>query len=174
MAGAKGRSGGKRRGAGRKAAAIKNVKKFEQVEDVYPYMQTCENKALPFPQELEGIPGTREIWDEVLTLDKQSKYPLLNARHKEALKSYCYSVAVRNTLVKTLSESPVTYSKNGEMKVNQVVGEINKLNKLISAFADDLGLTVLSSYKMAVVAKNGESLDGKTDDKSDNGDDLFD
>lgn len=170
MAGVKGKSGGRRKGAGRKAAPVSNEKKFKHIDEVYQDMQTCDNKDLPFPSELDSMPGAREVWNEVLTLDKQSKYPLLNARHKEILKSYCYSVALRNSLIKILADSAVTYKKGGEMRVNQVVGEINKLNKMISAFADDLGLTVLSSYKMAVMAKNGESLDGKSDDKPTDGD----
>lgn len=174
MAGIKGKSGGKRNGAGRKATPVTNVTKFKDIGEVYDDMQTCENKDLPFPSELDGIPGARETWDEVLALDKQSKYSLLNARHKEILKSYCYSVAMRNALIKVIADKPVTYDKNGETKVNQVVGEINKLNKMISAFADDLGLTVLSSYKMAVMAKNGESLDGKAADKANSDDDMFD
>lgn len=176
MAGAKGRSGGKRRGAGRKAAPVTNTTKFKDIKSVYSDMQTCEDKDLSFPSELEDIPGAKDIWNEVLQLDKQSKYSLLNARHKEILKSYCYSVAMRAALIKVLAGSEFTYKKNGEMCVNKVVGEINKLNKMINAFADDLGLTVLSSYKMAVMAKNGESLDGTeaADGDKPDSDGLFD
>ncbi|MDE6965507.1 MAG: P27 family phage terminase small subunit [Clostridiales bacterium] len=174
MAGVKGKSGGRRKGAGRKAGQVTSPKKFEQIEDVYSEMQTCENKDLSFPQELKGIPHAKECWDEVLALDRQSKYPLLNARHKEILKSYCYSVAMRSELIKVLAGSAVTYKKNGETCVSKVVGEINKLNKMINAFADDLGLTVLSSYKMAVMAKNGESLDGSAENDASESDGMFD
>ena len=175
MAGAKGRSGGKRKGAGRKAAPVSDVKKFEQIENVYTDMQTCENKDLPFPAELDGIPMTREIWEDVLSLDKQSKYPLLNARHKEILKSYCYSVAMRNELIRQLKGDTLIYKKGEEIKVTPVLTAVDKLDKMIRLLADDLGLTVLSSYKMAVMAKNGESLDGKADEgNEDSDDDLFD
>lgn len=174
MAGVKGKSGGKRKGAGRKAALIENARTFSEIGEVYDTMQTCNEKDLLFPKELESIPGAREIWDEVIYLDKQSKYSLLNARHKEILKSYCYSVAMRNTLISLLSQGQVTYEKNGEVRVNPIINAINKLNKDIHEQSDDLGLTVLSSYKIAVMAKNGESLDGKADDTADGGDDLFD
>lgn len=174
MAGVKGKSGGKRKGAGRKAAPIENARTFSEIGEVYDTMQTCDDKELLFPKELESIPGAREIWDEVIRLDKQSKYHLLNARHKEILKSYCYSVAMRNVLYNAQKNAPVTYEKNGEVKVSSIIKAIENLDKMIHLFAEDLGLSVLSSYKMAVMAKNGESLDGKADDTADGSDDLFD
>lgn len=174
MAGVKGKSGGRRKGSGRKPAPIENARSFSEIENVYSDMQTCHDTDLPFPQELENISGAREIWDEVIQLDKQSKYHLLNARHKEILKSYCYSVGIRNSLINILAQGQVTYEKNGEIRVNPIISTINKLNKDIGEQSDALGLTVLSSYKMAIMVKNGESLDGKANDSADNDDDLCD
>lgn len=174
MSGVKGKSGGKRKGAGRKPAPIENEQLFSEISKVYDSMQTCCDKELSFPKELENIPSAHAIWEEVIRLDKQSKYHLLNARHKEILKSYCYSVAMRNALISALSQGQVTYKKNGEVRVNPIINAINKLNKDIHEQSDDLGLTVLSSYKMAIMAKNGESLDGKASDNAGGDDDLFD
>ena len=167
MAGVKGKSGGKRKGAGRKPSKIKNKTKFEKIDDeLVGNMQACNDKELSFPIELDEVPGARKIWSDVLLLDQQSKYHLLDARHKEILKSYCLAVAMRDILVRNFTRNQiVTYKKQGEMKVNPLLAEIDKKNKMINEFANDLGLTVLSSYKMAIIAKNGETLDGKKCDE---------
>ena len=153
MAGQKGRSGGARKNAGRKLNPPLQAQPFSDIEEVHGIMQSSDSP-LVMPEEIQCIGGAAKAWNEVLELDKNSKYHLLNNRHKEALKSYCISVAIRDRLIQTWQISPVAE-------------ELKKISQTINKFADDLGLTVLSEYRMAREAKTGESLMGEQEQKDD-------
>jgi hypothetical protein len=58
------------------------------------------------------------------------------------------------------------------MKISPIVSEITKLNDKINNYADALGLTVLSEFRMAVEAKKGNRLNGGEEDIKE--DSLFD
>lgn len=173
MSGRKLRSGGKREGAGRKplppeqlsdgtyVTDIKCNKEYENIEDTIDDLQFCKDNDLPLPKEFSTLIYAKNAWKECIELDKNSKYHLLNDRHKEALKSYCLAVELRQQLIKELERldnSMTIITKNGEIKINPVVTEISRLNDKINNYADALGLTVLSEFKMANIADKGKRL----------------
>lgn len=169
MAGQKGRSGGARKNAGRKLNPPLQAQPFSDIEEVHGIMQSSDSP-LVMPEEIQCIGGAAKAWNEVLELDKNSKYHLLNNRHKEALKSYCISVAIRDRLIQTWHNEgeAVTYIDfKGNLKISPVAEELKKISQTINKFADDLGLTVLSEYRMAREAKTGESLMGEQEQKDD-------
>lgn len=187
MPGTKGRSGGARKGCGRKplppeqfsngtyVTDIKHNKEYDNAEDKIGTLQSCDLGDLTLPSEFENLPYAKNAWYECLELDKHSKYHLLNNRHKEALKSFCLAVELRQELIVELgnqNNSMTIITRNGELKINPVVSEISKLNDKINNYADALGLTVLSEFKMANIANKGERLvGGKEKNDEDN---LFD
>lgn len=128
MAGRKGRSGGSREGAGRKAIppetsydnqpfdfeedkqteldGKKNGAKDGQVvvekddfQEFLDYRVTCEMRNLTCPKMIANIPYAKQAWDYVLQLDEKSSLHLLNERHFECVKSYCLACAIRDGLV---------------------------------------------------------------------------
>lgn len=128
MAGRKGRSGGSREGAGRKAIppetsydnqpfdfeedkqteldGKKNGAKDGQVvvekddfQEFLDYRVTCEMRNLTCPKMIANIPYAKRAWDYVLQLDEKSSLHLLNERHFECIKSYCLACAIRDGLV---------------------------------------------------------------------------
>lgn len=128
MAGRKGRSGGSREGAGRKAIppetsydnqpfdfeedkqteldGKKNGAKDGQVvvekddfQEFLDYRVTCEMRNLTCPKMIANIPYAKQAWDYVLQLDEKSSLHLLNERHFECIKSYCLACAIRDGLV---------------------------------------------------------------------------
>lgn len=128
MAGRKGRSGGNRDGAGRKAIPPKTSydgqpfnfdddKKTEiagkkeglqdgqvavegkDFQDFLNYRVTCEMRNLTCPTMIANIPYAKQAWEYVLQLDKNSSVQLLNERHFECIKSYCLACAIRDGLV---------------------------------------------------------------------------
>lgn len=139
MAGKKGRSGGKREGAGRKAIppetsyddqpfdfdedkqteldgkkGVKNgqvVVKKDEFQDFLDYRVTCEMRNLTCPKMIANIPYAKQAWDYVLQLDENSSLHLLNERHFECIKSYCLACAIRDGLVNSWASigSPMTF-----------------------------------------------------------------
>lgn len=191
MAGQKGRSGGKRIGAGRKQLPketflppideIKNdISQIEAAENAQPMqkkekdkiiqvMNTCDMKNLKCPVEFEDMPFAKTAWKYVLDLDKKSKYHLLNERHFESLRSYCLAVEIRQRLIEEWENQnkAMTIYAGSVLKINPVVKEIDAKSNQINKFAEDLGLTILSEFKMAEM-----SLKNKADDDNDDG--MFD
>ena len=139
MAGKKGRSGGKREGAGRKAIPPETsyddqpfdfdedkqteldgktelkegqvaVKK-DEFQDFLDYRVTCEMRNLTCPKMIASIPYAKQAWDYVLQLDENSSLHLLNERHFECIKSYCLACAIRDGLVNSWASigSPMTF-----------------------------------------------------------------
>lgn len=187
MSGTRGRSGGARKGAGRKplppeqfangtyVTETKKNKAYQNIEEKIDNVQTCEMKELSMPTEFEFLPNARKAWLDCLELDKASKYHLLNDRHKECLKSFCLAVELRQRLLEEYANTEkqvLLITKTGEMKISPIVSEITKLNDKINNYADALGLTVLSEFKMAVEAKKGNRLNGAEEEKGE--DSLFD
>lgn len=78
MSGIKGKSGGKREGAGRKKKPVVPDKpipsKFNDIESVYDNMQKCNMELLDFPKDLNDIPYAKEAWDYVLLCEKILKF----------------------------------------------------------------------------------------------------
>ncbi len=211
MSGVKGKSGGKRKGAGRKpmpldtlyspelsemeicqqrekveeqtVSVIKTAKPTIEIEQENEFekpknakehiiraMNTCEMKELKCPIEFELMPYAKNTWDYVIELDKNSKYHLLNERHFECLKSYCLAVEVRQRLIESWekqNKAMLIYSGK-EMKINPIVKEISTKSNQINKFAEDLGLTILSEFKMAEMSAKNK------DDDNDNDDGMFD
>lgn len=183
MAGVKGKCGGARKGAGRKPIPpidkpLKTNDKYKNFNAYYDTMPKCEAE-LTFPKELDGIPYAKETWDYVIEIDKQSSVHLLNARHSEVLKSYCIQVAMRRLLLDEWQENGkamIAYTAKNEIKVNPVIMELDRMNKQINLFAEDLGLTVLGEYKLAKEIKNSSTSPIFTGDKEETDDDdgMFD
>lgn len=187
MSGTRGRSGGARKGAGRKALPPEQFgngtyvtettkrKEYKDIDSKIPTKQDCELKELSMPIEFDGLEYAQKAWQDCLELDKASKYHLLNDRHRECLKSFCLAVELRQGLIqeyKKIDCQNVIITKTGEIKINPMVSEISKLNDKINNYADALGLTVLSEFKMAVEAKKGNRLNGAEEEKGE--DSLFD
>lgn len=177
MAGAKGKSGGARRNAGRKSTSIPrstyaNDKTFENFEELSQDFPKCELE-LVFPKDLKTIPHAKEIWNEVIEIDKASDKHLLNARHAEALKTYCLQVAMRRLLLKEWDDNgqqmTITDSK-GNIKINPILVELDRMNKQINIFAEALGLTILGEYKLAREARTSPTLFKDKDEESENKD----
>ena len=179
MSGTRGRSGGARKGAGRKplppeqfangtyVTETKKNKAYQNIEEKIDNVQTCELSELAMPTEFEFLPNARKAWLDCLELDKASKYHLLNDRHKE--------VELRQRLLEEYANTEkqvLLITKTGEMKISPIVSEITKLNDKINNYADALGLTVLSEFKMAVEAKKGNRLNGAEEENGE--DSLFD
>lgn len=178
MAGIKGRSGGKRAGAGRKQNPketffplkddiIDNISNNK--ENIIQVMNTCDMKDLKCPVEFSTMPYAQNAWNYVIALDKSSKYHLLNERHFECLKSYCLAVEVRQRLIEEWESQnkAMTIYAGSVLKINPVVKEIDAKSNQINKFAEDLGLTILSEFKMAKM-----SLENKDDNSDDDG--MFD
>ena len=172
MAGQKGRSGGYRPNAGRKQAPKetlepiveqpKETKPKKDKESIIKVMNTCDMKELKCPVEFDSMPFAKQSWAYVLELDKNSKYHLLNEKHYEALKSYCIAVEVRQRLIEKWEEQnkAMTIYAGSVLKINPVVKEIDAKSNQINKFAEDLGLTILSEFKMAEMrAKNKDEED---------------
>ena len=173
MAGIKGKSGGKREGAGRKKNPPDKLNGFDDIEEVYPQMQKNLNP-LSIPKEIAKSKYAREAWEYVIKCDENSKIHLLNERHLEAVKSYCLAVAIRQRLIETWQEQKeavTTFDSHGNVKINPVIVEIEKKSRLVNEFAEDLALTVMSEYKMAREAESGKTLNGAEEEKEDS---LFD
>lgn len=180
MAGIKGKSGGKRVGAGRKKKPVipdKSIpSKFNDIEFVYRDMQKCNIELLEFPDDLLNIPYAKEAWNYVLLCEKNSKIHLLNARHYEALKSYCLAVSMRMLLISSWKNDGCPTSvvdDRGNIKVHPILKEIENKNKSVNEYAEALGLTVLGEYKLAKMNKDSPKLteDETVADESDN---MFD
>lgn len=167
MSGIKGKSGGKREGAGRKKKPVVPDKpiptKFNDIESVYDDMQKCNMELLDFPKDLNDIPYAKEAWDYVLLCEKNSKIHLLNARHYEALKSYCLAVSMRRLLISSWKKDGCPTSvvdDRGNIKVHPILKEIENKNKSVNEYAEALGLTVLGEYKLAKITQNSPKLTG--------------
>ena len=187
ISGQKNRSGGARKGAGRKALPPQKFgngtyvtgttkrKEYKDIDSKIPTKQDCELKELSMPIEFDGLEYAQKAWKDCLELDKASKYHLLNDRHRECLKSFCLAVELRQGLIqeyKKIDCQNVIITKTGEIKINPMVSEISKLNDKINNYADALGLTVLSEFRMANVASSGKRLNGAEEDIKE--DSLFD
>lgn len=199
IAGTKGRSGGSRKGAGRKTqppekviektVVTEIVKPIEKVTEETVVMETQETPVnekekpskkriiprdnLQCPIEFDNLPYAKQEWYKCIELDKQSKYPLLNERHRECLKSYCIAVEIRQRLLSEFEKydgQMLIMTRTGGLQINPIITEINRLNDKINAYAETLGLTVTSEFKMAQTAK-GDRLTGKEKKKDDS---LFD
>lgn len=191
MAGRAGRSGGKRIGSGRKklppeklntskpisVTEVSNTTKEMakvKLEKTIQVMQTCDMRELVCPIEFETMPYAKKTWEYVLELDKNSKYHLLNERHYESLKSYALAVEVRQNLIdewNAMGKPSTILTRQGELKINPVVTEISKMSDRINAFAEDLGLTVMSEFKMAKEKQSSPTLNGQVKEENDG---LFD
>lgn len=191
MAGQKGRSGGKRAGSGRKplppeqlntptpisvtqiAPSIEEVKPIEVPKRPKTQLKTNsieDMRSLKCPIEFETMPFAKQAWEYVLELDKQSK--LLTDRQFENLKSYCLAIEIRQNLIaewERQDKSTTILTRNGELKVNPIVSEILKQSDRISAFASDLGLTIMGEFKVAKEKQTSPKL--TAEEKKD---DLFD
>jgi P27 family predicted phage terminase small subunit len=179
MSGTRGRSGGKRIGAGRKplpketlepiVEQPKETKPKKDKESIIKVMNTCDMKELKCPVEFDSMPFAKQSWAYVLELDKNSKYHLLNEKHYEALKSYCIAVEVRQRLIEKWEEQnkAMTIYAGSVLKINPVVKEIDAKSNQINKFAEDLGLTILSEFKMA-------EMRAKNKDEEDNDEGMFD
>lgn len=177
MAGKKGCSGGIRKGAGKKPLPPEEYNSPKQsVEKTIQVMQTCDMKDLVCPAEFDFMPYAKQAWEYVLELDKHSKYQLLNERHYESLKSYCIAVELRQNLIaewENNGKAMTVKTKNGEIKINPTVTEISKQSDKVNAYAEDLGLTVLSEFEMAKKKLSSPTLNGNNEEKNSE-DDLFD
>ena len=158
MAGVKGKSGGFRQGAGKKPLPPEEfnipteIKPKKTIEQAIQVMQTCDMKNLVCPIEFNTMPYAKQAWEYVLELDKNSKYHLLNDRHYESLKSYCLAVELRQNLIaewERENKATTIKTKNGEIKINPTLTEISRQSDKVNAYAEDLGLTVLSEFEMA-------------------------
>lgn len=191
MSGQRGRSGGRRVGAGRKQNPketflppkekdiIDDITTAEtekpqttakkDKESIIQVMNTCDMKDLKCPIEFSTMPFAQNAWNYVIELDKNSKYHLLNERHYECLKSYCLAVEVRQRLIEKWEEQnkAMTIYAGSVLKINPVVKEIDAKSNQINKFAEDLGLTILSEFRMAEM-----SLKNKDDNNDDDG--MFD
>ena len=179
MAGKTGRSGGKREGAGRKPLPKETLEPIVEVketpkpkkdkESIIKVMNTCEMKELKCPVEFEYLPFAKSEWERVLELDKNSKYHLLTDRHYESLKSYCTTIELKQRLVEKWIEDgkPMVVFAGSVMKIHPIVKEIDAKNNQIIKFASELGLTILSEFKMAEM-----SLKNKDEEDDDEG--MFD
>ena len=168
MSGIKGKSGGKREGTGRKKKPVVPDKpipsKFNDIESVYDNMQKCNMELLDFPKDLNDIPYAKEAWDYVLLCEKNAKIHLLNARHYEALKSYCLAVSMRRLLISSWKKDGCPTSvvdDRGNIKVHPILKEIENKNKSVNEYAEALGLTVLGEYKLAKITQNSPKLTGE-------------
>lgn len=182
MAGVKGKCGGARKGAGRKPIPsieqpLKPNDKYKNFNAYYNDMPKCDIE-LTFPEELKGIPYAEDTWDYVIEIDKQSSVHLLNARHAEALKSFCIEVAMRRLLIEEWEKNGramIAFTAKGEIKMNPIIMELDRKNKQINLFAEDLGLTVLGEFKLAKEAKTSPTLLNDTEEnKEDDDDGMFD
>lgn len=177
MAGAKGKSGGARKGAGRKPRPRKQFttpKKIDDIGEVYGDMPKCDMGVPQFPKELEQIPYAKQAWDYAVDCDRQSSIHLLNGRHYEALKSYCIAVAQRRVLIdEWIKEGkPIQYEDDRRnIKIHPLMKEIDNKNKQVNEYAEALGLTVLGEYKLAKTVKSAPTLTGDTE--NDDEGDLF-
>lgn len=185
MSGIKKKCGGRREGAGRKPSPpdeieingelkpvteIASKNPYKGFEKKYKLMQVCDMKDLKCPVEFEDMPYAKKAWEYCLELDKHSKYHLLNERHYESLKNYCLAVELRENLVnewKRQGKATVVVASSG-IKVNPVCTEMSNQAKIINAFAEQLGLTVLSEFKMATVKAKVSNIEEDEDG------DLFD
>ncbi len=188
MAGIKGRSGGARKGAGRKALPpekfntteisvteiVPTVDEIEkkpkkQIETTLKAMQTCDMRKLVCPIEFDNMPFAKKAWEYVLELDEHSRYHLLNERHFEAIKSYCLAVELRQNLIaewENKGKATTLTTRNGELRVNPLVTEISRQSDKINAYAEDLGLTVLSEFEMAKKKLSSPTLNGEQKNKT--------
>lgn len=171
MAGKKGASGGKRAGAGRKP----KWKPDELIPTTYNGIEDTEKDSksiFAFPKDLEGIPHAKEAWQFVISVDNQCK--ILNERHYGLVKSYCIAYAMQQSFVDAWKESGCAMQviSKGELKVNPVVKELEKVTRQVQELAEELGLTVLGEREVAktVKATDGLSADTKKDNKKD---DMF-
>ena len=133
MSGTRGRSGGKRIGAGRKplpketlepiVEQPKETKPKKDKESIIKVMNTCEMKELKCPVEFEYLPFAKLEWERVLELDKNSKYHLLTDRHYESLKSYCTTIELKQRLVEKWIEDgkPMVVFAGSVMKIHPIV-----------------------------------------------------
>jgi hypothetical protein len=117
MAGKKGRSGGSRKGAGRKALPPETFNTpiptpATEVVPIIPPSQvntpksekpkrqitdTKDLKKLICPIEFENMPYAKQAWEYIMDLDKETH--LFNERHYESLKSYCLAIEIRQNLI---------------------------------------------------------------------------
>lgn len=177
MAGVKGRSGGKREGAGRKPKERKKIDQglIEGIEDVYAEMPKCNMGVPLFPKELVDVPFAKEAWEYAVSCDKESSIHLLNGRHYEALKSYCIAVSQRRLLISewVRNGKPIQYiDDRGNIKIHPLMKEMDSKNKQVNEYAEALGLTVLGEYKLAKTHQISPTLAGD-DDASDKTGDMF-
>ena len=187
ISGQRGRSGGARKGAGRKPLPPEqlNTPTPISVTEVAPTIDEIPKRPkkqlktnsiedmrnLKCPIEFETMPFAKQAWEYVLELDKQSK--LLTDRQFENLKSYCLAIEIRQNLIaewERQDKSTTIRTRNGEIRVNPIVSEILKQSDRISAFASDLGLTIMGEFKVAKEKSTSPSLVQKNETK----DDLFD
>lgn len=192
MSGVRGRSGGKRAGAGRKPLPPEYLNSetpvpitevaptIAEVDSVKPpkppkkaiKTNTIENmRNLVCPVEFETMPFAKQAWQYVLTLDEKAK--LLNERQFENLKSYCLAIEIRQNLIlewERQGKIATIRTRNGELRTNPIISEISKQSDRINNFASDLGLTVLGEFKVAKEQSTSPKLNGE--EKKD--DDLFD
>lgn len=178
MAGVKGKSGGARKGAGRKPRGRQTFatpNKIEHIEEVYADMPKCDMGVPQFPKELLFIPYTEEAWNYAVNCDKQSSIHLLNGRHYEALKSYCIAVSQRRLLIDEWIKCgrPIQYEDDRRnIKIHPLMKEIDNKNKQVNEYAEALGLTVLGEYKLAKTVKSSPTLTGESEKEEDDG--MFD
>lgn len=189
MAEKKGNHGGKRQGAGRKVKpketflppmeddiiddiiddiSTEKTQKTAKIdkESIIQAMNTCDMKNLKCPVDFEDMPFAKIAWKYVLDLDKKSKYHLINERHFESLKSYCLAVEIRQRLIAEWEQQnkAMTVYAGSVLKINPIVKEIDAKSKQINKFAEDLGLTILSEFKMAEMSSKN-----KADEDNDDG-----
>lgn len=185
MAGSKGHSGGKRIGAGRKPSPPDEIEingvltpiteiaskdpikgTYKGFEKKYKLMQVCDMKDLKCPVEFDDMPYAKKAWEYCLELDKHSKYHLLNERHFESLKNYCLAVELRENLVNEWKKQgkETTIVSGNSLKINPVCVEMSNQAKIINTFAEQLGLTVLSEFKMATVKSKAPNMEESEDD----------
>lgn len=172
MAGIKGKSGGKREGAGRKKNPPDKLNSFEDIDEIYPQMQTSD-KELIMPKEFAKLPYAKRAWEYVIDLDKNSKYKLLNARHLEAVKSYCLAVEMRDTLIaewEKTGRAASIMAGSGVYKINPIIEQMNKANRHVNECSAELGLTIMSEFRWA---KENFAETLNADDEK-NEDSLFD
>ncbi len=178
MAGVKGKSGGARKGAGRKPRERNLVtatpNKIENIEEVYSEMPRCNMGVPQFPEELSSIPYAKTAWDYAVNCDNQSSIHLLNGRHYEALKSYSIAVAQRRLLIDDWVKGgkPIIYEDDRRnIKIHPLMKEIDNKNKQVNEYAEALGLTVLGEYKLAKTVKSSPTLTGDSEQSGD--DEMF-
>lgn len=171
MAGVKGRSGGKREGAGRKPTVFEPIP-LENVEQVYKARQSNPNE-LVMPKEIKDFPEAKRAWEEIIEIDKTSKYPMLNVRHKETLKSICLAIATRERLVAQWKQDnyAAMLANDRGAKLHPIIAQLEKTSRTINEFAEDLGMTVPSEWDMVKKANGAETFNGEKKDSEE--DDLF-